>query len=106
MNIKKVAAMVALVVASSAVQASGSDSISGIIRFTGEIVVGACDMPASEWYRHAGRQDGRSPTHAGEVPPRNGVCAGIADTGSVTFTPVRHRENGTVSAGIVTVAFN
>ncbi|WP_271410276.1 hypothetical protein [Pseudomonas sp. Q1-7] len=106
MRIQKIAAVITLAIASSAAHASGSNSISGVIRFTGEIVVGSCDLPTAEWSRHAGRQDGRSPVQAGAVPGSNGTCAGIADTRSVTFTPVSYQKSGAVAAGVVTISFN
>lgn len=106
MRIQKIAAVITLAIASSAVHASGSNSISGVIRFTGEIVVGSCNLPAAEWYRHAGRQDGRSPVQAGAVPGNNGTCAGVADTRSVSFAPVSYQKNGEVRAGVVTISFN
>ncbi|MFZ6045987.1 hypothetical protein ACFW0H_07665 [Pseudomonas sp. CR3202] len=101
MKINKIAAVVGLVIASSGVHANGSGSISGVIHFTGAIVVGACDMPASEWYRHAGRDNGISPKQAGPVPPSSNLCAGIVDTSSIKSTAVAH-TNGK----IVTVTFN
>ncbi|WP_044871154.1 hypothetical protein [Pseudomonas sp. LFM046] len=106
MKIKKIAAVIGLVLASSGVRASESNTFSAVIRFTGEIVVGACNVPNAQWYQHAGRERGQSPLRAGAVPSRNGTCAGIADTRSVSFTPVSYAQNGSVKAGIVTVEYN
>lgn len=106
MKKNKIAALMGLVIASSAVQASNTNSISAVIRFTGEIVMGACDMPAAQWRQHAGRENGQSPLGAGAVPARNGTCAGVADTQSVSFAPVAYRQDGTVKSGIVTLVFN
>ncbi len=102
MKNKKIAALIALVAASSAVHANESNTIAtGVIHFTGAIVVGACEMPASEWYRHAGRDNGISPENAGPVPPSSNLCAGIVDTSSIRATSVAH-TNGK----IVTVTFH
>lgn len=104
MRIEKIAAAVVLVVASSAACASDSGSISGVIRFTGEIVTGVCSLPAADWYQHAGRQHGQSPTRAGAVPHPTGTCAGIADTRSISFVPVA--STTPQKAGVIVIEFN
>ncbi|MCY1364275.1 hypothetical protein D9M69_510720 [compost metagenome] len=104
MRIEKIAAAVVLVVASSAAWASNSGSITGVIRFTGAIVTGVCSMPAVDWYQHAGRQNGQSPTRAGAVPRPTGTCAGIADTRSISFVPVASTTSR--KAGVIVIEFN
>lgn len=104
MRIKKCAAVVALVVASSTAYASGSGSLSGVIRFTGEIVTGVCNMPAYDWYRHIGQQNGHSPSNTGAVPSSTRICAGIADTRAINFLPLA--SSGSRKSGTVVIDFN
>ena len=104
MRIKKFAAAVALVVASSTAYASESGSISGVIRFTGEIVMGVCNMPAYDWYRHVGRLNDQSPTKASAVPSLARTCAGIADTQAISFRSVASSTSR--KAGTVIIDFN
>ena len=104
MRIEKIAAAVVLVVASSAACASDPGSVTGVIRFTGEIVAGVCRMPAADWYQHAGRQHGQSPAGAGAVLRPTGTCAGIADTRSINFVPVASTTSR--KAGVVVIEFN
>jgi hypothetical protein len=102
MKTKKIAALIALVAASSTVHAGGPNTIAtGVIRFTGSIVVGACELPTTAWNLHAGRDHGISPRQAGAVPPLRNDCAGIGDTYSISMRTVADS-----SGKIVTVTFN
>lgn len=62
----------------------------GIIRFSGAVVKSPCQLPAATWISQAGRQNGISP--AGAVPAVDATCAGIAETQSISATPVRDRQ--------------
>ncbi|MNR27864.1 hypothetical protein D3C85_1451570 [compost metagenome] len=104
MRIEKIAAAIALVVVSSAACASGSGSITGVIRFTGEIVMGVCSMPASDWYHHVGRQNGQNPANIGATQLRRNTCAGIADTRAISFVTVPSKTSR--EAGTVIIDFN
>ncbi|MBT8769306.1 hypothetical protein [Metapseudomonas boanensis] len=77
----------------------------GVIHFVGSIVRGPCEVAPAAWLQHAGRDQGRSP-HQAAVPAVEGNCAGVPDTHSISFTPVRNTRTGAFDAGTITVVFN
>ena len=78
----------------------------GVIHFTGSINRGPCEYSSTAWYRHAGRNDGISPAHAGKVPEPDNLCAGIADTSSISAHEVTNGSRATVLGKVVVVTFN
>ncbi|MDH4582254.1 hypothetical protein E8F20_10275 [Pseudomonas sp. BN415] len=86
--------------------ATEEKTIHGVIHFVGSINRAPCDYSTADWYRHTGRSDGSSPRNAGAVPASSSVCAGIADTSSISTHEVAARSSTTVRGRVVVVTFN
>lgn len=78
----------------------------GVIQFVGSISRGPCELSTTDWYQHAGRLEGISPSHAGPVQASGNDCAGIADTSSIHAYEVTAASSTTPQGKVVVVTFN
>lgn len=96
-----------LLVAFSAVShANDGGATHGVIHFVGNIERGPCEYSTATWYRHAGRANGISPASAGRVPAANGLCAGVADTSSISTYEAASTSSSKVLGKVVVVTFH
>ncbi|MGF6693455.1 MULTISPECIES: hypothetical protein [Pseudomonas] len=86
--------------------ATEEKTIHGVIHFVGSINRAPCDYSTADWYLHSGRSDGSSPRSAGAVPASSGMCAGIADTSSISTYEVAASSSTAVRGRVVVVTFN
>jgi type 1 fimbria pilin len=97
--------VIALAVSSGVSHAGEPGIHHGVIQFVGSIVRAPCELSPGDWYQHLGRVKGVSPTHAGSVPAASGVCAGIADTTSISSRKVSS-SSSVVQGELITITFN
>ena len=95
-----------LIASSAASYASDGKTTHGVIHFVGSIERGPCEYSTATWNRHAGRISGVSPSSAGAVPAANGICAGVADTSSISTYVVANSFRSTIRGKVVIVTFN
>ncbi|AYF88951.1 hypothetical protein SA496_28020 [Pseudomonas sp. JS3066] len=105
---KKILISVALLltVISAVSHASDGKTTHGVIHFVGSIERGPCEYSTATWHRHAGRANGISPNGAGAVPAASGLCAGVADTSSISTFEVASTSSSTIRGKVVVVTFN
>ncbi|MCO6060281.1 hypothetical protein NG726_26940 [Pseudomonas sp. MOB-449] len=96
-----------LLTAFSAVSHSSEDNtIHGVIHFSGSITRAPCEYSTATWHQHAGRSNGSTPDRAGAVPAPNNLCAGIADTASISSHEVAGTSSTRTRGKVVVVTFN
>ncbi|MBD2840473.1 hypothetical protein ID144_25845 [Pseudomonas sp. JM0905a] len=101
-----IAAALVLTTLSAIPLAAEAKTAHGVIQFVGSLSRGPCELSATDWYQHAGRHEGISPSHAGPVQAPGNVCAGIADTSSIRVDEVAAASSTTPPAKVVVVTFN
>lgn len=101
-----IASVICLSALSAFSSASDLPVSSGVIRITGAIVKGPCLFPTAVWARHAGPPHGLgAPSTEAAVSAPSNLCAGIADTQSISTRTVRDAQ-GVIQGRVVIVSYN